>query len=65
MQYKHKNHSGQTDEAAITHKALGVYLYTEARPQLPQQIQRNATIYTVSSEKELLLSNTLQIKNKR
>lgn len=50
MQYKHKNHPGQTEEAAITHKALCVYLYTEARPQLPQQIQRKATVYTVSSE---------------
>lgn len=27
MQYKHKNHPGQTEEAVITHKGLHVYLY--------------------------------------
>lgn len=55
MQYKHKNHPGvRTDRRgchyAITHKALYVYLYTEAMPQLLQQIQRNSTVFTVSSE---------------
>lgn len=40
MQYKHENHPGQTEEVVITHKALQVYLYIEARPQLLQQIKK-------------------------